>query len=131
MKKTILLVEDDAALADVYKIAIRDLKNIDLEVASLGKKAMDRIKGIEDGTSGKLDLLLLDLSLPDMNGIDILKEIRSNDKTKDIPVFVLSNYEINQIPELEQIKPDKFIQKTSINPTQFVEIIKEQLKEKN
>ena len=128
MKKTILLVEDDAALADVYKIAIRDLKNIDLEVASLGKKAMERIKGIEDGTIEKLDLVLLDLSLPDMNGIDILKEIRSNDKTKDIPVFVLSHYEINQIPELEQIKPDKFIQKTSINPTQFVEIIKEQLK---
>ena len=128
MKKTILLVEDDAALADVYKIAIRDLKNVDLEVASLGKKAMERIKGIEDGTIEKLDLVLLDLSLPDMNGIDILKEIRSNDKTKDIPVFVLSNYEINQIPELEQIKPDKFIQKTSINPTQFVEIIKEQLK---
>jgi len=128
MKKTILLVEDDVALVDVYKIAIRDLKNIDLEVASLGKKAMERIKGIEDGTIEKLDLVLLDLSLPDMNGIDILKEIRSNDKTKDIPVFVLSNYEINQIPELEQIKPDKFIQKTSINPTQFVEIIKEQLK---
>ena len=128
MKKTILLVEDDVALVDVYKIAIRDLKNIDLEVASLGKKAMERIKGIEDGTIEKLDLVLLDLSLPDMNGIDILKETRSNDKTKDIPVFVLSNYEINQIPELEQIKPDKFIQKTSINPTQFVEIIKEQLK---
>ena len=127
MKKTILLVEDDVALVDVYKIAIRDLKNVDLEVASLGKKAMDRIKGIKAGTSEKLDLVLLDLSLPDMNGIDILKEIRSNDKTKDIPVFVLSNYEINQIPELEQIKPDKFIQKTSINPTQFVEIIKEQL----
>ena len=43
MKKTILLVEDDVALVDVYKIAIRDLKNIDLEVASLGKKAMERI----------------------------------------------------------------------------------------
>lgn len=128
MKKTILLVEDDVALADVYKIAVEDLKNIDLEIANLGKKAMERIKSIEDGTGKKLDLVLLDLSLPDMNGIDILKEIKSNDKTKAIPVFVLSNYDIAQLPEIEQIKPDKFIQKASITPTQFVEIIKEQVK---
>lgn len=128
MKKTILLVEDDVALADVYKMTIGDSKNIDLEVINLGKKAMDRIKGIEDGTSGKLDLVLLDLSLPDMNGIDILKEIKSNDKTKAIPVFVLSNYDLAQLPEIEQIKPEKFIQKASITPTQLFEIIKEQLK---
>jgi CheY-like chemotaxis protein len=128
-KEKIFLIEDDSTIIDVYKTAF-DAAGINFEVIILGKEAIERIKKIQCGTAKKPCLVLLDLILPDINGMEILKEIKGNIKTKDITVFVLSNYTNEEILKPDGVKPEKFILKTSITPTQLIKLIKTQFEKK-
>ena len=95
---------------------------------SSGQEAMDRIKAfVEDESQVKPDVVLLDLILPDMNGIEVLKAIRNTSATKDIIVFILTNQEKTQLTELSEARPDKIIIKANTSPTQLLEIIEKQL----
>ena len=128
----IFLIEDNSAIIDVYTMAFQ-AAGFDFEVITFGRVAMERIKNIQNSKEEKPALILLDLMLPDVNGMEILKEIRQNDNTKDIVVFILSNYTDSEIKKPDSavpdsIKPDKYIMKTSITPTKLVELILEQLK---
>jgi CheY-like chemotaxis protein len=89
-----------------------------------GKQAIEKIEEIQCGEAEKPDLVLLDLILPDMNGIEILKEIKGNEKTKDMIVFILSNYTNDEPLQTGKVRPDKFILKTSITPTELIKLIK-------
>ena len=128
-KKTIFFIEDDPAIIDVYSTAFK-AAGINFEVIVWGKQAIEKIKEVQYGKAEKPCLVLLDLILPDINGIEILKEIKENEKTKDITVFVLSNYTDDKFlqTDTDGIKPDKFILKTSITPTELVKLIQEQFK---
>lgn len=131
MSKTakILLVEDDSAIVDVYKTAF-DAAGIGVEVMVWGKQAIERVGDIQQGKAEKPNLVLLDLILPDINGIEILEKIKTNETTKDIIVFVLSNYMNEKLGRDEGSKPDKFILKTSITPTELVKLIIKTCKKK-
>lgn len=128
MPQNILLIEDDIPTIDVYQTALKGAK-FEVEVITFGEKAIERIKEIKEGRAQKPDLILLDLILPDINGIEVLKKIRAQEETKDIPVFILTNY---ISPELEKIgyelKSEKFILKTDLTPRQLIKLIKEKLK---
>jgi len=128
-KKKIILIEDDMAIIDVYKVAMGNT-DIDMEVISWGKEAIEKVKEMQEGKREKPSLVLLDLFLPDIDGREILKEIKENDKTKDITVFILSNYTNvnNKQKEETENKADKVILKAEITPTQLVALIEKQLK---
>jgi len=82
-KKSVLIIEDDQMILEMYK---DKLKSVGFRVFTVsdGKKAIQRIA---QGT----DLILLDILMPNLNGFEILKKIKSNPKTKKIPVIVLTN----------------------------------------
>jgi DNA-binding response OmpR family regulator len=101
---------------------------INVEVIKWGADAMTKIKNIEAGKEEKPSLVFLDLILPDINGVEIFKEMKKNDATKNIPVFILSNYTNAELPKINGIAPEKLILKSSITPTQLVELVKKQLK---
>ena len=88
----ILLVEDDP---DHEALAIRALKKSNLvnevKVARDGEEAVNYIRGIAAGTHQRPQLVLLDLKLPKVEGLDVLREIRSSDKTAILPVVVLTS----------------------------------------
>ena len=121
--KKMILIEDDPAIIDVYKMAMKNT-DIDMEVINWGKEAIKEIKEMQEDKRERPGLVLLDLILPDINGVEILKEIKGNDKTKDIIVFILSNYTNIKIEQTDKIKADKIILKTEITPTQLVSLIK-------
>lgn len=123
--KKIILVEDDPAIIDIYTTVFKGA-DFDLEVISSGQEAIRRIKK-NDEESKKPDLVLLDLILPDVNGREVLKEIKTDDNTKNIPVFILSN-DTNADWGQQAIKPDDFIVKANITPTQLLQVVKEKLK---
>jgi len=130
MKKTILLIEDDEAIIEIYKIALGKA-GFKVEVISLGEKAKEKVKEMEQGKADKPDLVLLDLVLPDMNGIKILEEIRKQKTTKDLPVFVLTNYTDRELEKIgNYLKSERYLLKANFTPTQLVEIIKERLGKK-
>lgn len=127
MAKKIILVEDEPLIIDVYKIAF-GRANLDLETFVLGQDAIERIKKIQEGVAEKPDLLLLDLLLPDINGIEVLKVIRSQDKTKDLPVFILTNYTSGELKQMGcDLKSEHYLLKTGYTPTQLAKLVKERL----
>ena len=72
-------------------------------------------------------LVLLDLVLPDINGLEILRELREHKTTKDIAVFILSNYTSDALLNITYIKPDKFLLKSDVSPTQLTDLVLAQL----
>ncbi|MBI2050158.1 MAG: response regulator [Candidatus Staskawiczbacteria bacterium] len=123
-KKKIILVEDDLAIVDIYTTLMKKA-GFDVKVINLGQEVINMVKNIEEGSESKPDIILLDLILPDVSGIEVFKEIKKGKKTKDIKVFILTNQKEVQPQELGDAKPDRFITKADITPTQLLEVIKE------
>ncbi|PWE55245.1 hypothetical protein DEM27_17620 [Metarhizobium album] len=91
---TIVMIEDDEGHARLIEKNVRRA-GVHNEIVpfTLGKKALDFILGeARDGEVSKdrYLLVLLDLNLPDMSGIDILEQIKSNEHTRRLPVVVLT-----------------------------------------
>lgn len=82
--KTIYVVEDDVFLGKVISEQIREA-HLNATQFFSGKEALDTI------LKKMPDLVLLDIFLPDMNGLQVLQEIRSHEETKALPVIVVSN----------------------------------------
>lgn len=131
MRKIIFLIEDDWQIIDVYKIALEKTNDFKIETATLGQEAVEKLDAIEKGKAKKPDLILLDLVLPDMNGIEVLQEIKSRKKTKDIPVFILTNYGDEELKKMGvDLKSEKYLTKTETSPIELRALVKEQLGEK-
>ncbi len=128
MKKRILFVEDDIATIDVYKIALESA-GFDVDPMLLGGEAIRRIEEIDKGEAEKPDLVLLDLLLPDMNGIEVLEEIRKRENTKNMPVLILTNYSSKELETRGLLlKAEKYLLKTDYPPSKLVEFIKKEFK---
>ncbi|MFA6215941.1 MAG: response regulator [Patescibacteria group bacterium] len=121
-KTKILIVEDEEALLDLYAI-------------KLEQSGYDVIKA-GNGEAGKSlaalelpNLILLDILMPKVDGYEMLKELKSNPKTKKIPVIIFSN--LSQKDEVEKglrLGAKDYIIKTSITPTELITKVKEYLK---
>ena len=125
-KKKIILVEDDPALIDIYKI-VMEKHHYELLAVASGKEALEVIKKVEQDPELKPAVFLLDLILPDMDGLDILKAVKTSPATKDCLVFILTNKERVGFEELGAGKPDEFFVKANITPTELVEVIKKHI----
>lgn len=89
--KTILLVEDNADDEQLTLRAMRqsDVPNI-IRVARDGAEALEFLFGA--ASNGRLpDLILLDLKLPKISGLEVLEKIRGDDRTRSLPVVVLTS----------------------------------------
>jgi len=84
--KKILFIEDESALQKTFGDI---LKNKGYGVL----KALDGESGLRSAKGERPDLILLDLILPKMDGFEVLKELKENEETKNIPVIILTNLE--------------------------------------
>jgi len=111
----VLLVEDDKIFSEV--LTNRFIANGATMVAvASGEKAVEKLEHEQP-----FDVILLDVSLPDIDGFDILSRIRSVPAFSDIPVIVVSNF-VKQ-SDLEWGKKKgvvQFIQKSSVMPDEIV-----------
>jgi DNA-binding response OmpR family regulator len=81
----ILLIDDDESLTSVYVTGLAK-EGIEAIVASTGQNGISKLK------EEKFDLVVLDQVLPDTSGFEVLKEIKSTEEIKNIPVIILSNF---------------------------------------
>lgn len=102
MEYTILIVEDDIEIIDLLTIHMKDL-NANVHVADNGRL------GLKKAMEFDYDLILLDLSIPELSGIEVCKELR---KTKNTPIIMVTakSEEIDKVLGLE-IGADDYITK--------------------
>jgi two-component system alkaline phosphatase synthesis response regulator PhoP len=95
----------------------------------MGGDAIEKVKKIRSGQLKKPDLILLDLILPDINGLEVLQEIRKYEETKNLSVIILTNY---GDAELEKngydLGIEQYLVKAQYTPTQLAALIKGMLK---
>ena len=82
--KRILVAEDEKSLLNVLDNRLTE-KGWEVIPAQTGQEAIDKLQ------EGEFDMIVLDILMPDKTGFDVLKEIRSIKKLKNVPILVLSN----------------------------------------
>jgi len=121
--KTILFVEDESVLQKTFG---EILKQEGYEVIS----ALDGEIGLRLAKEKKPDLILLDLILPKIHGFDVLKKLKEDKETQEIPVIVLTNLEgIGDVDKALELGATTYLVKAQYTLEEVVEKIKKALGE--
>jgi two-component system catabolic regulation response regulator CreB len=93
MRATVLIVEDETAIADTIQYAL-ETEGFTPVLAATGQEALDRF------ADAGVDLIVLDIGLPDINGFELCKQIRRN---SDVPIIFLTarSEEVDRVVGLE------------------------------
>lgn len=127
-KKHILTVEDDLAIVEIYKI-ILEKAHFAVDAISSGREVLKALEDMQKGERQKPDVILLDLILPDLDGMEVLKKIKAHDATRGIKVFIMTNKESTVLEMASDLKPDEFLIKANTTPTDIVALLKKHLGE--
>lgn len=88
-KKIVLVVDDDPDIVDIICLCLKD--NF-----MLAEKAYNGIEAIDKAKNKSIDLILLDINMPGMNGFEVIKHLKEDKKTYDIPIVVLTGTYISE-----------------------------------
>ncbi len=117
----IVIIEDDRAINQMYRMKF-ETNDFDVRIAYDGQSGIDLVKAFAP------EVVLLDLQMPEMTGDEVLKAIRKDDKLADTKVIILTNTSAEEAPaSLSKFKPDDYIVKAELTPSQVVERTKEVL----
>ncbi len=115
----ILIVEDDELMSRMYQ-EIFSFESYTSEIASDGQTGLDLARSI------KPTLILLDIMMPKMNGLEVLDKLKEDPETKNIPVIMLTNLAGEQDAKTALTRGAvKYIVKSENNPKQVTDMIKE------
>jgi len=84
-KHKIVIIDDDKDFLEIFSTKLQ-AADFDVTTAVGGKEGVSKIKEI------KPDLILLDVEMPEMNGMEVLSKLKSDPSTKEIRVSFLTNY---------------------------------------
>lgn len=120
-KRKILIVEDDKSLITLLTAALKD-DNYEILTAEDGKAALKTAR------EQLPDLILLDLEMPGMKGLEVLKELRNYEKTRDIRVIILTNIgDVASIEEAMESSVFTYLTKSDWELEDIVKKVKEAL----
>ena len=119
--KRILIVDDDQVIANIYQNKFQ-IEGYQVELAGDGDSALEMLR------KGPVDLVLLDLSLPGMDGVELLKRIRSRPETQALPVIVFSNaYLASLMQAALKAGATKCLAKAGCTPRDVLEVVRKVL----
>ncbi|MDD5084248.1 MAG: response regulator [Candidatus Moranbacteria bacterium] len=122
-KKKVMLVEDDVFVSDIYQVKMHG-EGLEVIVAMNG---MEAIKHLEEGSIP--DLILLDIVMPYMDGMEVLRRIKANEVWKNIPVMLLTNLsEKSQIEECMNLGANDYLIKSHFTPSEVMKKVYSLLK---
>ncbi|HLM84168.1 MAG TPA: response regulator [Candidatus Bathyarchaeia archaeon] len=116
-KKKILIVEDDNFVAEVYFAKLTEMGY----EAILAQNGEEGLSALNDN---KIDMILLDILMPVMNGLEMLTEVKKNDGWKNIPVILLTNVgEKDSIQKVRDLGVTDYLIKSHFTPAEVIEKI--------
>ena len=118
---TILLAEDDLILAELYTDRLKQ-EGFNVVHASNGEDALHYVEEYHPS------LIILDIMMPRMNGLDVLKELKSHEDTSSIPVIIVTAL----VQEIEKVNKmmnpaDAYIVKSEVLPAEIIQEVKRRL----
>lgn len=122
--KTVLLIEDDLFIREVYE---HHLENAGFGVIGAG----DGAEGLKLAMEKHPDIILLDIMLPKIHGIEVLRKLKADVDTKSIPVVMLTNLaQENVVEETIKIGAAGYLIKMRIAPHEIVDYIRDFFQQK-
>ncbi len=119
--KKVLIVEDETSLREIYAEIIADA-GYEVLQAGDGDKAWEIIN------SGEWDLLLLDIMLPKLDGMEVLRNKDKNSFCKNKPVIMLSNLDNeNIVKECLSLGAAGYLVKSSVTPQDILNVVNKHL----
>lgn len=121
-KKKIMIVEDDSFVMDIYHTKLEQ-ENFEVIEAVNGVEAMKKLQ------EAVPDLILLDIIMPYMDGLEVLQKIKADEKLKMIPVVLLTN--LSQKEEVNrglELGANDYLIKSHFTPSEVLEKIKNYIK---
>ena len=120
-KATVLIVEDEGTLNEAYQMVLSKA-GYDVKAAFNGKEALELTKDMEP------DLILLDLRMPFMDGIEFLKSYDLKQHHPKVKVIVFSNYDMQkEIDEAYKLGADRYILKAWASPKELLQLVQNTL----
>jgi len=117
--KKVLIIEDDQIIANVYrnKFAVEGYQ---------AEAVFDGESGLKTMRTFQPDVMLLDLILPKMSGVDFIKQVRSEADFAKVPIIVFSNtYLTNLIQEAWKAGASKCLSKTNCSPKDVLDVVRQ------
>lgn len=123
LHETILLADDDVTIQELYKERL-EMDGYSVVIAKNGEEALSMARTVRPR------LILLDIMMPKVNGLDALAELKRDDTTKHIPVIILTAL-ITEYDKIKSITTDftDYVVKSDTTPGDVVEKIKKVLGE--
>lgn len=117
-KKKLLIVEDDFYIRDLYVLQARN-EGFDVVEAPDGADALQKAK------SGNFDVILVDLMIPNIDGITLIKTLKSDPKFTNIPFIVITNLEDSaKEQEARKAGASEYLLKIKNSPESVMETVK-------
>ncbi|HEV2455674.1 MAG TPA: response regulator [Verrucomicrobiae bacterium] len=117
--KKILIIEDDEILANIYRNKLA-VEHYQVEVSNTGESGLALMR------SFKPNMILLDLMLPQMPGVEVIRHVRSEDDFAKLPIVVFSNtYLTNLIQDAWKAGATKCLSKARCSPKDVVDIVRQ------
>jgi DNA-binding response OmpR family regulator len=117
----ILIIEDDQIVANIYRNKF-SVEGYQVEIAPDGEAGYDTIH------SFRPDAVVLDLMMPKVTGVDLMKKVRAEKEFQSLPIIVFSNtYLTNMVQEAWKAGATKCLSKANCTPRQVIEVVRSAL----
>lgn len=115
----ILIIDDEQLLLDLYHDILAE-SGFEVILSRSGKD------GIEMADRELPDVILLDILMPEMNGFDVLRELKSKEETKNIPVYLLTNLpEESSGDKAQELGVAGYMMKAMTEPSELAKTMKQ------
>jgi adenylate cyclase len=116
-KRTILIAEDDALLQKMYRMKFI-IEGYEVQTASDGRAALDRLREFRP------DVVLLDIMMPRLNGLQVLSQMKQDEALKGVPVIMLTNLSsIDKVNEAVAMGAEGYLIKSQKTPNEVVRFV--------
>ena len=113
MSRSILVIDDERAVRDAFELALEEA-GCDVRCAENGPTGLKEIE------QQRPDLVFLDLKMPGLNGVEVLRRIKSHDKT--IPVYIVTGFQREYMSELKTASDEGLDFELAAKPLSAVQI---------
>ena len=118
----IAIIEDDPTISQMYRMKF-EADGFEVRLAANGHIGVKLVEEFRP------DVILLDLQMPELNGVEALQQIRTHNWGKTIPVIILTNLGEEEAPnELRNLGVSNYIVKANLTPRQVVDQVKAAIK---